>query len=162
MIVREKNRLEKMSGQTKPWGEESLNFLLDQCQTVVDAMTACLKADTDLGRKAEVLMSLKGISLRTACFILAALPELRRIDKRQIAKMVGVAPLNRDSGLMHSKRIIAGGRRHLRDALSAFLRTKVHAQWAQPLCSDHCGVACTTMTKRSERSLTFWPQMYKP
>ncbi|WP_252866845.1 transposase [Brucella sp. 09RB8471] len=60
MIVQEKNRREKASGQTKDWVEESLNFLLDQRQTVVDAMTACLKADADLGRKAEVLMSLKG------------------------------------------------------------------------------------------------------
>ncbi|APX70734.1 MULTISPECIES: IS110 family transposase [unclassified Brucella] len=117
MIVQEKNRREKASGQTKDWVEESLNFLLDQRQTVVDAMTACLKADADLGRKAEVLMSLKGIGLRTACFILADLPELGHIDKGQIAKLVGVAPLNRDSGLMRGKRMIAGGRRHLRDAL---------------------------------------------
>ncbi|WP_196107385.1 IS110 family transposase, partial [Brucella intermedia] len=44
MIVQEKNRREKASGQTKDWVEESLNFLLDQRQTIVDAMTACLKA----------------------------------------------------------------------------------------------------------------------
>ncbi|KAB2713953.1 IS110 family transposase [Brucella intermedia] len=117
MIVQEKNRREKASGQTKDWVEESLNFLLDQRQTVVDAMTACLKADADLGRKAEVLMSLKGIGLRTACFILADLPELGLMDKGKVAKLVGVAPLNRDSGLMRGKRMIAGGRRQLRDAL---------------------------------------------
>lgn len=117
MIVQEKNRREKASGQTKDWVEESLNFLLDQRQTIVDAMTACLKADADLGRKAEVLMSLKGIGLRTACFILADLPELGLMDKGKVAKLVGVAPLNRDSGLMRGKRMIAGGRRQLRDAL---------------------------------------------
>lgn len=62
-------------------------------------------------------MSLKGIGLRTACFILADLPELGHMDKGKIAKLVGVAPLNRDSGLMRGKRMIAGGRRQLRDAL---------------------------------------------
>ena len=63
-------------------------------------------------------MSLKGIGLRTACFLMAGLPELGMMDKGQIAKLVGVAPLNRDSGLMRAKRMIAGGRRPVRDALS--------------------------------------------
>ncbi len=117
MIVQEKNRREKGNGQTKDWIEESLCFLLEQRQAVVDAMTLCLSADAELGRKAEVLMSLTGIGLRTACFILADLPELGHVGKGQIAKLVGVAPLNRDSGLMRGKRMIAGGRRHVRDAL---------------------------------------------
>ncbi len=117
MIVQEKNRREKLTGRTKAWIEESLRFLLDQRQAVVDEMIACLKADAELSWKAEVLMSLKGIGLRTACFILADLPELGHIDKGQIAKLVGVAPLNRDSGLMRGERMITGGRRHLRDAL---------------------------------------------
>ena len=117
MIVQEKNRREKLSGKTRDWIEETLRFLLDQRQAIVDEMTACLKADQQLGKKAEVLMSLKGIGLRTACFLLAGLPELGRIDKAKIAKLVGVAPLNRDSGLMRGKRMIAGGRKPVRDAL---------------------------------------------
>lgn len=62
-------------------------------------------------------MSLKGIGQLTACFLLAGLPELGRLDKGQIAKLVGVAPLNRDSGMMRGKRMIAGGRKTVRDAL---------------------------------------------
>lgn len=121
MIVQEKNRREKLNhstqGRTRDWIEQTLHFLLEQRQAVVDAMTECLKADPELGRKAEVLMSLKGIGLRTACFLLAGLPELGLLDKAQIAKLVGVAPLNRDSGAMRGKRMIAGGRRPVRDAL---------------------------------------------
>jgi transposase len=117
MIVQEKNRREKLSGKTRDWIEETLRFLIDQRQAIVDEMTACLKADQQLGKKAEVLMSLKGIGLRTACFLLAGLPELGRMDKAKIAKLVGVAPLNRDSGLMRGKRMIAGGRKPVRDAL---------------------------------------------
>ncbi|MBO0664575.1 IS110 family transposase [Jiella sp. MQZ9-1] len=121
MIVQEKNRREKLNrsaeGKTRDWIEASLRFMLDQRQAVIDEMTACLKADVELGKKAKVLMSLKGIGLRTACFLLAGLPELGCMNKGQIAKLVGVAPLNRDSGLMRGKRMIAGGRKPVRDAL---------------------------------------------
>ncbi len=122
MIVQEKNRRDKLTGgeadtRSRDWIEETLRFLCDQRQAVVDKMAACIEADADLAGKAEVLMSLKGVGLRTACFLLADLPELGLIEKGQIAKLVGVAPLNRDSGLMRGKRMIAGGRRPIRDAL---------------------------------------------
>jgi transposase len=121
MIVQEKNRREKLTrhtdGRTRAWIEGSLCFLIEQRQSVVNAMAACLKADAALTSKADVLMSLKGVGLRTACFLIAGLPELGLMDKGQIAKLVGVAPLNRDSGLMRGKRMIAGGRRPIRDAL---------------------------------------------
>ncbi|QYA17517.1 IS110 family transposase (plasmid) [Rhizobium sp. AB2/73] len=121
MIVQEKNRREKLGAQTdaraKAWIEETLAFLMQQRQSVVDAMEACLKSDKDLAGKARVLMSFKGIGLRTACFLIAGLPELGLMNKGQIAKLVGVAPINRDSGLMRGKRMIAGGRKPVRDAL---------------------------------------------
>ncbi|MDE1158251.1 MAG: IS110 family transposase [Neorhizobium sp.] len=125
MIVQEKNRREKLAnsggtsarGKTQAWIEASLQFLGDQRQAVVDEMIACLEADAELSARAAVLMQLKGIGLRTACFLLAGLPELGRLDKGQIAKLVGVAPLNRDSGQMRGKRMISGGRRPVRDAL---------------------------------------------
>lgn len=117
MIVQEKNRREKRNDRTRDWIEQTLAFLLKQRQSVVEEMTACLKADAELSNKAGVLMSLKGIGLRTACFLLAGLPELGLMDKGRIAKLVGVAPLNRDSGLMRGKRMIAGGRKPVRDAL---------------------------------------------
>lgn len=114
MIAQEKNRGEKLAhdadGRTRAWIEETLRFLIEQRQAAVEAMMACLKADTVLKSKADGLMSLKGIGLRTACFLIAGLPELGHIDKGQVAKLVGVAPINRDSGLMRGKRMIAGGR----------------------------------------------------
>lgn len=117
MIVQEKNRRERPNEQTRAWIEESLRFLLEQREAVLTAMKACLEMDEALKHKAETLMSLKGIGLRTACFLLAGLPELGHLDKSQIAKLVGVAPLNRDSGLMRGKRTISGGRQPVRDAL---------------------------------------------
>nr|WP_234910919.1 transposase [Rhizobium skierniewicense] len=121
MIVQEKNRREKLhnrgESRTRAWIEETLAFLLQQRQSVVDAMEACLRSDKDLADKAQVLTSLKGIGMRTACVLIAGLPELGLLDKGQIAKLVGVAPMNRDSGLMRGKRMIAGGRKPVRDAL---------------------------------------------
>jgi len=121
MIVQEKNRREKLRARNddraKAWIEETLAFLVRQRQSVVEAMEACLKADKDLAEKAIVLTSLKGIGLRTACFLIAGLPELGLLDKGQIAKLVGLAPVNRDSGLMRGKRMIKGGRKPIRDAL---------------------------------------------
>lgn len=121
MIVQEKNRREKLrhreDTKTKAWIEETLKFLLQQRQSVIDAMEACLKSDKYLADKAQVLTSLKGIGMRTACVIIAGLPELGLLDKGQIAKLVGVAPINRDSGLMRGKRMITGGRKPVRDAL---------------------------------------------
>lgn len=87
MIVQEKNRREKLThqtdGRTRAWIEETLHFLLDQRQSVVDEMTACLRSDNVLSKKADVLMSLKGIGLRTACFLLAGLPELGSMGRRR-------------------------------------------------------------------------------
>jgi len=121
MIVQEKNRREKLrarnENRAKAWIEETLDFLMRQRQSVVDAMEACLRSDKDLADKAQVLTSLKGIGRKTACFLIAWLPELGLLDKGQIAKLVGVAPVNRDSGLMRGKRMIAGGRKPARDAL---------------------------------------------
>jgi transposase len=88
MIVQEKNRREKLIRQpdsrTRAWVEETLQFLLCQRQSVIDAMTDCLKANADIKSEADVLMSLKGIGLRTACFLIAGLPELGLMDKAQI------------------------------------------------------------------------------
>ncbi len=53
-----------------------MQFPLELRQSVVDEMTACLHSDAELSNKAGVLMSLKGIGLRTACFLMAGLPEL--------------------------------------------------------------------------------------
>jgi len=49
--------------------------------------------------------------------LLAELPELGRLDKAKIVKLVGVAPINRDSGTLRGKRMIAGGRKSVRNSL---------------------------------------------
>ena len=58
-----------------------------------------------------------GIGKTTAQSLVANLPELGQLDRRQIAALVGVAPLARDSGLMRGKRSVWGGRAEVRATL---------------------------------------------
>lgn len=69
-------------------------------------------------RAAEnLLTSVPGIGPITARTLIAELPELGRIDRRRLAALVGVAPVNRDSGAMRGHRAIAGGRAEVRNVL---------------------------------------------
>lgn len=66
---------------------------------------------------AGLLSSVKGIGDGTVACLIGELPELGRLSNRQIGKLVGVAPLNRDSGRYRGKRSIFGGRAQIRSAL---------------------------------------------
>lgn len=67
--------------------------------------------------KADLLKSVPGIGDRSARMLIAHLPELGRASRQQIAKLVGVAPINRDSGRMRGRRTTFGGRTDVRAML---------------------------------------------
>ena len=66
---------------------------------------------------AQALQSVPGIGAASVAVLLAELPELGKLDRRRIAALVGVAPLNRDSGQMRGQRAIWGGRHDVRRTL---------------------------------------------
>ena len=66
---------------------------------------------------AKLLNSAKGIGDGTVACLIGELPELGRLSNRKISKLVGIAPLNRDSGQYRGKRMIGGGRAEIRTAL---------------------------------------------
>jgi transposase len=66
---------------------------------------------------AALLQSIDGVGPATAAMLIAELPELGTLDRRQIAALVGVALFNRDSGSMRGKRMISGGRAQVRRSL---------------------------------------------
>lgn len=70
-----------------------------------------------LRQRAEYLKSIPGIGDTTAHLLVTELPELGCFNRRQIAALVGVAPINRDSGMFRGKRMTGGGRRHIRSRL---------------------------------------------
>lgn len=73
------------------------------------------------------LASLKGVARVTQAMLLAKVPELGRLNGRQIAKLIGVAPLNRDSGTMRGQRHICGGRTAVREVL--YMATLSAIRW---------------------------------
>ena len=82
----------------------------------------------------DLLTSVPGIGDVTARTLIADLPELGRLDRRRIAALVGVAPINRDSGQMRGHRTIAGGRAAVRKAL--YMATLVAIRW-NPVIKSH-------------------------
>ena len=73
---------------------------------------------TPLWREHEdLLKSVPGVGPVTCFTLIADLPELGRLTRREIAKLVGVAPLSRDSGLMRGRRMVWGGRAGVRAIL---------------------------------------------
>jgi transposase len=83
------------------------------------------RIDKDIGRnldqhfapKLKLLQGIKGVAVGTKAALMAQLPELGQLTQRQIGKLVGVAPLNCDSGKFKGKRVTWGGRAPLRAAL---------------------------------------------
>jgi len=82
----------------------------------------------------DLLTSVPGVGDVTSRTLIADLPELGQLDRRRIAALVGVAPVNRDSGQMRGRRTIAGGRTDVRNAL--YMATLSATRW-NPVISQH-------------------------
>jgi transposase len=115
MLSAERNRL-AMSHKA---ARKSITMIIKALQRQLDDIEAKMTAHVNKHHAdiAELLNSAKGIGPNTAATLIAELPELGRLSNRQISKLVGVAPLNRDSGTQRGRRTIFGGRAALRHAL---------------------------------------------
>lgn len=94
-----------------------VRWLHGEIDKVETALREAVVADPVWRERADLLMSVPGVGPASATALIAGLPELGRLDRRAIASLVGVAPLNRDSGQMRGKRTIWGGRRDIRAVL---------------------------------------------
>jgi transposase len=118
MIVAEKNR-RRLAGQPRVLKAidrhvDLLQVELSELDRDIDGAirkSAAWQADADL------LASVPGVGKATLRTLIAELPELGRLDRRKIAALVGVAPINRDSGVQRGRQTIAGGRAPVRTAL---------------------------------------------
>ena len=117
MLVAEQNHLEHAAAAVRSWIEHHCGALRNQLAQVDAAIAVAVEADLALARRRAILVSVKGIGQATAAVLLAELPELGRIDHRQLAALIGVAPINHDSGQFRGQRHIAGGRASVRCAL---------------------------------------------
>ncbi len=78
---------------------------------------ARIKASPVWQAKAKLLQTVPGIGKTTSAMLVTALPELGKLNRRQIASLVGLAPMNRDSGRFRGRRTIVGGRASVRAGL---------------------------------------------
>ena len=114
----EQNRLETSSAKIV---RKNIRHLVEQLQKQIrqleDAIGKLIESDPQLSCQAALLETVPGVGPVTTTSLLVELPELGRLNRQQIAALVGVAPFNRDSGKFHGRRAIWGGRAAVRSVL---------------------------------------------
>lgn len=117
MLVMERNRLRTAHQGVKHDLKENIEWLEKRLRHTDQDLGSVLRESGVWREKVELLESVPGIARVTALNLLANLPELGRLNRREIAALAGVAPFNRDSGSWQGKRRIYGGRAPVRGAL---------------------------------------------
>ena len=118
MHAQEDNRLQQAferKVQTKI--KQVMRLLYQQREDLDREIATMIDRDDDWRCKLQLLKSVPGVGDVTATTLIAELPELGQLNRGQIACLVGVAPLNRDSGNQRGERHIRGGRQSVRNAL---------------------------------------------
>lgn len=117
MITAEKNRLGTALPVVRRDIEEHIAWLKRRLKDIDDDLYTSLKKSPLWRVKEQILRSAPGVGRVTTCALIAQIPELGRLSGRKISALVGVAPLNRDSGTMRGARVTWGGRATVRNAL---------------------------------------------
>ena len=124
LLTVERNHLAQaaaVQSQATPWVRQRVKRLMGVAQRqlaeVDRELVRLIQARREWRAQYTMLRSVPGIGPVTASMLVAALPELGRINRKQIAALVGVAPHNRDSGSYRGKRSVWGGRAAVRTCL---------------------------------------------
>ena len=118
MQTAENNRMEHVFDKVVAQSIQTIRrSVKKEIEKVERQISDCITQQPELKQKAETLKSAKGIGDTTASMLVSELPELGQVSKKAIAALVGVAPMNRDSGQYRGKRMTGGGRRLVRSRL---------------------------------------------
>jgi transposase len=117
IITAEKNRSSSAPQTLQKHIRRHLDFLKDEREVLNSEIQALMDQHPEWKVKEALLRSVPGIGPVSASTLLAELPELGQRNRKQIAALVGVAPLNRDSGAYRGKRRVFGGRAAVRRVL---------------------------------------------
>ena len=117
MIQEDKNRKHTSEDFTKKSILRVTNMLEKEVELIDAELLEIRKGSSVIAKKCDVLCQQKGVGITTALSLLALLPELGFLDRKQIASLAGLAPIARDSGKFKGKRFISGGRFEARKAL---------------------------------------------
>jgi transposase len=117
MLTAEKNRLLSASSSIRKSLRAHITWLERELQRTDTDLTTAIQQSPVWREKDELLRSVPGVGPVLTSTLLANLPELGTLTNKQIAALVGVAPLNRDSGTLRGRRTVWGGRAQVRAVL---------------------------------------------
>ena len=117
MRTMEKNRLQIMPKALTERIRRHINALTDDVRELDSLIDSLVGKLAHWRERRELLLSMPGVGAIVAHTLIAELPELGKLNNKQVAALTGVAPFNRDSGLLRGKRRIRGGRRTVRTVL---------------------------------------------
>ena len=117
MITAEKNRLSTTTPALRKDVQAHIAWLQESLTKLDDDLGKRIKASPMWRDSEELLRTFKGVGPVCSRTLLVDLPELGKLDRKEIAALVGVAPLNRDSGKLQGKRAVWGGRGRVRAIL---------------------------------------------
>jgi transposase len=143
ILADEKNRRASAASDTvREQIKKHIDWLEDRIAELDKQIKALLQTSPRWQIKDQILQSVPGIGPVASFSLIADLPELGTLNRQQICKLVGVAPLNRDSGQQRGARHIYGGRARLRRVLymAALTATRHNArlkEFYQRLCANH-------------------------
>jgi transposase len=134
MLTAEQNRLVSAAVQDAPEPlrdqlSEHIEWLRRQLADIDDDVQRQLRESPVWREREDLLRTIPGIGPVTSSTLLSQLPELGQLDRKAIAKLVGVAPLNHDSGTIRGRRRVWGGRGGVRAVLymAALVATRCNA-----------------------------------
>ena len=170
MLTAEHNRLLQADDSIRSGIEIHIKWLEEAISTINDDLDRQIRSSPSWREKDDLLKSVPGVGKVVSTTLLIELPELGQLNRRQIAALVGVAPLNHDSGTMRGKRTVWGGRASLRAVLymaalvgvrhnpiiAAFYQRLLNAGKAKKVALVACMRKLLTILNAIIRFKTFW------
>lgn len=118
LLVAEGNRAAQLiEKKVRRLQERLVRQIKKQIEELDRLVAQQIAQSAELSAKAQKLIAVAGVGARTAALLLAQMPELGKLNRREAAALAGLAPFNHDSGKLRGKRSIFGGRRAVRSGL---------------------------------------------
>jgi transposase len=176
MLTAERNRLEHAAAPIRRSLTDHIHWLECRVAEVDRDLAQTIERSPVWRAKENLLRTAPGVSPVVSRMLLADVPELGHLNRKQIAALVGVAPLARDSGTLRGKRMVWGGRAPVRAALymgalvatrrnaviRVFYRRLIAAGKPKKLALTACMRKLLTILNAMIRTTTTWRQTSQP
>jgi transposase len=117
MIVAESNRLASATKPSRRDIKTHIRWLKKRLAQIDTNIKGQIRKHPLFFKKDKILQSTPGVGPTTSATLICGVPELGTMNRKKIATLIGLAPLNRDSGRFRGRRMIWGGRAHVRAVL---------------------------------------------